>query len=188
MPCAARQCAGELDAFGRDPPARLHWACRRRPKGRALRRFPPRPKIPCRFPFPRNAKSRTPRATFLLVTLGSPAVLDPRIRDLRIRDFPSLPHDRFGFSFVGGKHYTEVMERQRSVLVRLSAVEDVPLGVPTSRRRDGGREKSLVTTRTSERLHGGPQAVWWPHRPLGAASGRIAAGRRSDERSFKTDG
>ena len=66
--------------------------------------------------------------TFSLVTLGSPAVLNPGIRDLRIRDFPPLPRDRFGPSSVWPIDYTALMGRQRSVFVGLSAADGVASG------------------------------------------------------------
>ncbi len=85
-----------------------------------------------------------------MVTLGSPAVLVPRIRD-----FPSLPHDRYGFLFVWMKHYMELMGRQRSVMVGLLAGVAVPFGLSALARRAGGRPRSLVRARGSERLREG---------------------------------
>jgi len=59
--------------------------------------------------------SRTPHATMTLVTLGSPAVLD-----YRIRDFPSLPYDRFSFSLMWEDAGTRITDCQRSITVRFS--------------------------------------------------------------------
>jgi hypothetical protein len=58
-------------------------------------------------------------------------------------------------SFVLGNDGTRAFDRQRSVLVGLLAAEEVPFGLPALRRREGGRMRSLVRTRTLERLHEG---------------------------------
>ncbi len=86
-----------------------------------------RPNIPSCFPCPRNAKSWTPRVTLSLATPGSPAVLRSQNRvSKRSGTFP-LPHPRchgrFGPLFVWPEYYTELMDRQRRILVGFFAIE-----------------------------------------------------------------
>lgn len=71
--------------------------------GRALQRFPSPPEIPSCFPLPQKCKSRTPRVTFSLVTLGSPAVLVPESWLPGSATFRPYLTIGLALSFVGGK-------------------------------------------------------------------------------------